>query len=304
MLRSILLELSRSPRMARFVMHNGTSRRMARRFVPGESLDDAVAAVRELNARGYPCSLDCLGESVTSEAEARRAAETYLGIFDRIAAEHLDCNVSLKLTQLGLDISESLCENLFATIVDHATRQKNFVRVDMESSAYTQRTIDICKRARARNDAVGTVLQSYLFRTEQDAKDLIAAGCRIRLVKGAYKEPPEVAYPQKSDVDANYVKVMKILLPSGIYHGIATHDPKMIEATKQFAAEHKIRNDQFEFQMLYGIRTDLQDQLIRKGYRLRVYVPYGSDWFPYFMRRLAERPANLKFFLANLFRRG
>ena len=277
---------------------------MARRFVPGESLDDAVAAVRELNARGYPCSLDCLGESVTSEAEARRAAETYLSIFDRIAAEHLDCNVSLKLTQLGLDVSESLCENLFATIVDRAARQKNFVRIDMESSAYTRRTIDICKRARATSDAVGTVLQSYLFRTEQDAKDLIAACCRIRLVKGAYKEPPEVAYPQKSDVDANYVKVMKILLPSGIYHGIATHDPKMLDATKKFAAENKIRNDQFEFQMLYGIRTDLQDQLRREGYRLRVYVPYGSDWFPYFMRRLAERPANLKFFLANLFRRG
>ncbi len=302
MLRSVLLELSRSPRMARFVMHNGTSRRMARRFVPGESLDDAVAAVRELNARHYPCSLDCLGESVTTEAEARRAAETYLGIFDRVAAEHLDCNVSLKLTQLGLDISESLCENLFATILDRATQLNNFVRIDMESSVYTQRTIDICKRARAKSDAVGTVLQSYLFRTEQDAKDLIAAGCRIRLVKGAYKEPPALAYPKKIDVDANYVKVMKLLLPSGIYHGIATHDPQMLEATKKFAAEQGIRNDQYEFQMLYGIRTDLQEQLIRQGYRLRVYVPYGSDWFPYFMRRLAERPANLKFFLSNLFR--
>jgi len=304
MLRSILLELSRSPRMARFVMHNGTSRRMARRFVPGELLDDAVAAVRELNTRGFPCSIDCLGESVTSENEARRAAETYLGIFGHIAAEHLDCNVSLKLTQLGLDISESLCENLLAAILDRATQFRNFVRIDMEGSAYTQRTIDICKRACAKSDVVGTVLQSYLFRTEQDAKDLIAAGCRIRLVKGAYKEPREIAYPKKSDVDANYVKVMKILLQSGIYHGIATHDPKMLEATKKFAAERGIRNDQFEFQMIYGIRIDLQEQLIREGYRLRVYVPYGSDWFPYFMRRLAERPANLKFFLANLFRRG
>lgn len=303
MLRSILLELSRSDRMAHFVMHNGTSRRMARRFVPGEALDDAVAAVRELNARGRPCSLDCLGESVTSEAEARRAAETYLGIFDRIAAEHLDCNVSLKLTQLGLDISEPLCEDLFAKIAAHAAAQKNFVRIDMESSAYTQRTINICKRARAKNGAVGTVLQSYLYRSEQDAKDLIAAGCRLRLVKGAYKEPAEVAFPKKADVDANYVKVMKLLLPSGIYHGIATHDPHMLEATKRFAAEQGIRNDQYEFQMLYGIRTDLQDQLIREGYRLRVYVPYGSDWFPYFMRRLAERPANLKFFLSNLFRK-
>ena len=289
--------------MAHFVMHNGTSRRMARRFVPGEALDDAVAAVRELNSRGRPCSLDCLGESVTSEAEARRAAETYLGIFDRIAAEHLDCNVSLKLTQLGLDISEPLCEDLFAKIAAHAAAQNNFVRIDMESSAYTQRTIDICKRARAKSDAVGTVLQSYLYRTEQDAKDLIAAGCRLRLVKGAYKEPPEVAYPKKVDVDANYVKVMKLLLVSGIYHGIATHDPQMLEATKKFAVAQGIRNDQYEFQMLYGIRTDLQDQLIREGYRLRVYVPSGSDWFPYFMRRLAERPANLKFFLSNLFRK-
>lgn len=303
MLRSLLLELSRSPRMAHFVMHNGTSRRMARRFVPGESLDDAVAAVRELNARGRPCSLDYLGESVTNDDEARRAAETYLGIFDRIATEHLDCNVSLKLTQLGLDISESLCEDLFAKVAAHAAARKNFVRIDMEGSAYTQRTLDICKRARAKTDAVGTVLQSYLYRTEQDAKELIAAGCRLRLVKGAYKEPPEVAYPKKADVDANYVRVMKLLLPSDIYHGIATHDPQMHDATKKFVSEQGIGKDRYEFQMLYGIRTDLQDQLIREGYRLRVYVPYGSDWFPYFMRRLAERPANLKFFLSNLFRK-
>ncbi|MFZ0638193.1 MAG: proline dehydrogenase family protein [Candidatus Acidiferrales bacterium] len=304
MLRSILLALSQSPRTARFVIHNNLSRRVVRRFVAGEHLDDAVAAVRGLNHAGRLASLDCLGESVTSEGEARRAASAYSDVFDRIAAEKLTCNVSLKLTQLGLDMSQPLCEELLAEIVSRAAGQGNFVRIDMEGSAYTDRTIDICKRLRAKTGSVGTVLQSYLFRTEQDACDLIASGCRLRLVKGAYKEPPSVAFPQKSDVDANYVKVMKILLTSGIYHGIATHDPRMLDATKKFASEQGIRTEQFEFQMLYGIRTDLQEQLIREGYRLRVYVPYGSDWFPYFMRRLAERPANLKFFLSNLFRRG
>ncbi len=304
MLRSILLKLSQSPRLARFVVHNATSRRMARRFVAGETLDDAVAASRALNQAGRLVTLDCLGESVSTEAEARGAAETYTGMFNRIAAEKLNANVSLKLTQLGLDISESLCEGLLAQIVQHAAAQGNFVRIDMEASAYTARTIEICKRVRAKSDSVGTVLQSYLFRTEQDARDLIAAHCRIRLVKGAYKEPPSVAYPKKSDVDANYARLMQLLLPSGIYHAIATHDERLLDAAKKFAAEKGIRNDQFEFQMLYGIRTDLQERLVREGYRLRVYVPYGSDWFPYFMRRLAERPANLWFFLSNLFRRG
>jgi proline dehydrogenase len=304
MLRSILLALSQSPRTARFVIHNNLSRRVVRRFVAGEHLDDAVAAVRALNQAGRLASLDCLGESVATEEEARRAAAAYSEIFDRIATEKLTCNVSLKLTQLGLDMSQPLCEELLAGIVNRAAGQGNFVRIDMESSAYTDRTIDICRRLRAKTDSVGTVLQSYLFRTEQDARGLTAVGCRLRLVKGAYKEPATVAFPQKSDVDANYVKVMKILLASGIYHGIATHDPRMLEATKKFATEQGIGTEQFEFQMLYGIRTDLQEQLIREGYRLRVYVPYGSDWFPYFMRRLAERPANLKFFLSNLFRPG
>lgn len=303
MLRSTLLALSQSPRIARFVIHNKLSRRVVRRFVAGEHLDDAVAAVRALNRAGRLASLDCLGESVSGESEARAAAAAYSDMFDRIAREKLTCNVSLKLTQLGLDISQSLCEDLLAEIVNRAAAQGNFVRIDMESSAYTQRTLDICKRLRTHSDSVGTVIQSYLFRTEQDARDLVAVGIRLRLVKGAYKEPATVAFPKKSDVDANYTKVMKILLSGGIYHGIATHDPRMLDATKKFVTEQGIRTDQFEFQMLYGIRTDLQEQLIREGYRLRVYVPYGSDWFPYFMRRLAERPANLKFFLSNLFRR-
>ena len=302
MLRSTLLALSQSPRVHRFVIHSSLSRRVVRRFVAGESLDDAVPAVRAVNQAGCLASLDCLGESVASESEARAAAAVYASMFDRVASEHLDCNVSLKLTQLGLDISQPLCESLLEEIIARAVAHRNFIRIDMEGSAYTERTINICKRMQAKTDAIGTVLQSYLYRTEKDARDLTAAGVRLRLVKGAYKEPPNIAFPQKSDVDANYVKVMKILLTSGLYHGIATHDPQMHQATKEFAKEKGIRNDQFEFQMLYGIRTDLQQQLIREGYRLRVYIPYGTDWFPYFMRRLAERPANLKFFVSNLFR--
>jgi len=302
MLRTALLHMSESPGLARFVLHHGPSRRVAMRFVAGEGLDQAVSAARALNHAGRMVSLDYLGENVADEAGARRAAGIYMAIFDRIAAEKLDANVSLKLTQLGLDLDEALCQGLLEEIVARAAGHGNFVRIDMEGSAYTRRTIDFCKRMRAKSPAVGTVLQSYLYRTEQDAKDLIRIGCRIRLCKGAYKEPPSVAFPKKADVDANYIKVMQILLPSGIYHGIATHDPRMIGATKEFAAKNNISRDQFEFQMLYGIRTDLQEQLVREGYRLRVYVPFGQDWFPYFMRRLAERPANLTFFLRNLFR--
>jgi proline dehydrogenase len=303
-MRSLLLHLSESKRLAPLMMHNRVSRRVARRFVAGETLDDAVEAAREVNRRLQLASLDLLGENVSDEAGARRAAQGYLAIFDRIAQERLDANVSLKLTQLGLDLSEDLCLELLEKIVAHATGQGNFVRIDMEGSAYTQRTVEIAKRVRAKYSGVGTVMQAYLYRTEQDISDLLAAGCRLRLCKGAYKEPPEVAFPKKCDVDANYVKLMKILLPSGIYHGIATHDPAMIDATKDFAREQNIKRDQFEFQMLYGIRTDLQEKLVRDGFRVRVYIPYGVDWFPYFMRRLAERPANVAFFLRNLLPRS
>jgi proline dehydrogenase len=301
-MRALLLRLSESPRMAHWVVHSEISRRVARRFVAGESLDEAVKVARVLNHAGRSASLDLLGENVTDEAGAVRAQKFYLEIFDRIAQEHLDANVSLKLTQLGLDLGESLCRRLLETIVERAAGYANFVRIDMEGSAYTQRTVDMCKRVRAQYPAVGAVLQSYLYRTEQDLKDLLAVGCRIRLCKGAYQEPPEVAFPEKAGVDANYVKLMKMLLSSGIYHGIATHDPRMIAATKQFAAGKGIRKGQFEFQMLYGIRNDLQEQLVRQGYRLRVYIPFGTDWFPYFMRRLAERPANVMFFLRSLVR--
>ena len=299
-MRALLLRLSESKRLAPLIMRNPVSRRMARRFVAGETLDDAVEAARAVNRAGQSASLDLLGENVSDEAGARRAAQRYLEMFDRIAREKIDANVSLKLTQLGLDLDQALCQELIEQIVAHASALGNFVRIDMEGSAHTQRTIDIAKRVRAKYTSVGTVMQAYLYRAEQDIQDLLAAGCRLRLCKGAYKEPPELAFPKKEDVDANFVKLMKLLLPSGIYHGIATHDPAMIRATKEFAREKNIARDQFEFQMLYGIRTDLQQQLVREGYRLRVYIPFGTDWFPYFMRRLAERPANLVFFLRNL----
>jgi len=299
-MRSLLLHLSENKRLAPLIMHNAVSRRVARRFVAGETLNDAIEAAREVNRAKRSASLDLLGENVSDEAGARRAADDYLAIFDRIAREKLDANVSLKLTQLGLDLGEPLCQDLLEKIVGHAAELGNFVRIDMEGSAYTQRTVEITRRVRSRFTNVGTVMQAYLYRAEQDVKDLLSVGCRMRLCKGAYKEPLDVAFPKKEDVDANYVKLMKLLLPSGIYHGIATHDPAMIQATKEFVREKEIGREQFEFQMLYGIRTDLQEQLVRQGYRLRVYIPFGTDWFPYFMRRLAERPANLTFFLRNL----
>ena len=302
MLRTLLLKLSENKGLAAWSMRNGASRRVAQRFVAGETLDDAIAAARILNAAGFPVSLDLLGENVLDRDGAVRAAEIYLAMFDRIAAEKLDGNISLKLTQLGLDLDPALCEDSLLKIADCASARRNFVRVDMEGSPYTQRTVDLVRRVRARTAAVGTVIQSYLFRSEQDVRDLIAAGCRMRLVKGAYKESAEIAFPAKADVDANFVSLMKILLPSGIYHAIATHDPRMISATKEFSAAQRIGKDKFEFQMLYGIRTDLQRGLLKEGYRVRVYIPFGTDWYPYFMRRLAERPANLTFFLRNLFR--
>ncbi len=275
---------------------------MARRFVAGETLDEAVAAARECNQLGMAVSLDCLGENVSTPEAAQAARDTYLHIFDRIAEEKLNANVSCKLTQLGLDLSVEFCENLVLSIAERATSYDSFLRIDMESSIYTQRTVELVKRARAQTPSVGAVIQSSLYRSEADIHDLLSYGCRIRLCKGAYKESPDVAYPKKSDVDANYVLLMRILLPSGFYHGIATHDPHMIAETIRWAAEKQVSKDDFEFQMLYGIRTDLQRQLVADGFRLRIYIPYGRDWFPYFMRRLAERPANLSFFLRNFFR--
>jgi proline dehydrogenase len=304
MLRAILLKLSENKSFAHWVTSNTRTRRMARRFVAGETLDEAIAAARACNQQGMLASLDYLGENVSSTADAHRARDSYLEIFERIAKENLNANVSCKLTQLGLDLSVELCEALVASIVERAAAHENFLRVDMEGSVYTQRTVELVKRARARNSAVGAVIQSYLYRSAGDVTDLLAYRCRIRLCKGAYKEPPEVAYPKKKDVDANYIQLMNLLLPSGVYHGIATHDPAMIGATIRFAAANNISKDAFEFQMLYGVRTDLQRRLVRDGFRLRIYIPYGRDWFPYFMRRLAERPANVAFFARNFLRRS
>jgi proline dehydrogenase len=302
MLRSTLLKLSESQGFANFVTSNGKTRQMARRFVAGETPDEAIAAARVCNDAGMMASLDYLGENVATPADAQNARDAYLEIFERIAHEKLQANVSCKLTQLGLDLSVEFCEGLLLSIVERAVGYDNFLRVDMEGSIYTQRTIEVVKRVRARNPAVGTVIQSYLYRSEGDVQDLLAYGCRIRLCKGAYKESPDVAFPGKVDVDGNYVRLMQLLLSSGFYHGIATHDPKMIGATIRYAATNQISKDDFEFQMLYGVRTDLQKRLVRDGFRVRIYIPYGKDWFPYFMRRLAERPANVGFFVKNFFR--
>jgi proline dehydrogenase len=303
MLRATLLKISESPGFAHWVTSNGATRHMARRFVAGETLDEAIAAARNCNNAGMLASLDYLGENVSTTADAQRARDAYLEIFDRIAQEKLYANVSCKLTQLGLDLSPEFCEGLVLSVVERAAGYDNFLRVDMEGSIYTQRTVELMKRIRARSAAVGTVIQAYLYRSEDDIRDLLAYSCRIRLCKGAYKESAEVAFARKRDVDANYVRLMRVLLSSGLYHAIATHDPRMIAETIRWAAASKITKDSFEFQMLYGVRTDLQRRLVRDGYRIRVYIPYGRDWFPYFMRRLAERPANVGFLLRNFFRK-
>ena len=275
---------------------------MAMRFVAGETLNDAVEAARACNKAGMAVTLDYLGENVSTTTDAQRARDAYLNIYDRISLEKLNANVSCKLTQLGLDVSVEFCEGMVLSIAERALAHESFLRIDMESSIYTQRTVELVKRVRAQSPAVGAVIQSCLYRSEPDIQDLLSYGCRIRLCKGAYKEPVEVAFPAKSDVDANYVKLMRLLLTSGFYHGIATHDPRMIAETIRWAAEKQISKDDFEFQMLHGVRTDLQRQLVRDGFRLRIYIPYGRDWFPYFMRRLAERPANLAFFVRNFLR--
>jgi len=251
-------------------------------------------------------SVDNLGENVTNLEEARESAHLYHEMVDAITARGLNANVSLKLTHMGLDVDEKASRLIVNEVVSHAARQKNFVRIDMEGSPYTQKTLDIVRELHAQPGnagSVGAVIQAYLHRSQKDVEELCAEGIRIRLCKGAYKEPPEIAYQAKDDVDANFVKLMQIMLKSGTYHGIATHDPKMIDATIEFAQREKIAPSSFEFQMLYGVRRDLQEKLIRDGWGMRVYIPFGTEWYPYLMRRLAERPANAIFILKNLFRR-
>ncbi len=258
--------------------------------------------VKAINGGGSTASLDHLGENVSEERAARLATDDYLAAFEAIAAEKLDANVSVKLTQLGLDISPGLCRELLGRVLARANELGNFVRIDMEGSAYTQRTLDVVFEMHERYPNCGVVLQSYLYRTLGDVARANSAGIRVRLVKGAYDEPATVAYPAKADVDAKYQEAMRELLAGGIYPAIATHDDRLIEATKQVARERGVAADRFEFQLLYGIRRDLQERLLREGYRVRIYVPYGTEWYPYLMRRLAERPANLLFIVRSVLR--
>jgi proline dehydrogenase len=304
MLRSALLYLSGQQQIFRFVRNNKLAKTMANRFVAGETLDTALAAVARLNARGITASLDLLGESVHNEEEARASGEGYVAMLDRIYERKADANVSVKLTAMGLDISEDLCVAIMHKILQRARDYQTFVRIDMESSEYTQRTLDLFEHRLypAYRENVGIVLQSYLYRTFADVERANLLKARVRLCKGAYKEPETVAYPNKKDVDSNYVRCMHELMLKGNYPGIATHDEAIIKDAKRFAKENQIATSRFEFQMLYGVRRDLQDQLVREGYRMRVYVPFGTQWYPYLMRRLAERPANVAFLTGSVFK--
>jgi len=302
MLRAGLLWLSEQPRIFRFVRKNGLAKRFASRFVAGETVDEAVAALRDLNAAGVTASLDLLGESVTSAGEAHAARDVYLQTLDRIRAARAQANVSVKLTQMGLDIDEQLCLANMRAIISRAKEHGSFVRIDMEQSSYTAKTLDLFTRVVYPDfgDAAGVVLQSYLRRTAQDVDAMIALGARVRLCKGAYKEPETVAFPAKRDVDANYVACMERLLDRGKYPGLATHDERIIAHAKDYARRKNIGAERFEFQMLYGVRRDLQFGLKRDGWNVRVYVPFGTHWYPYLMRRLAERPANIAFIVGNV----
>jgi proline dehydrogenase len=302
MLRKTFLYLSEQKTLREFAVKNPLARRFASRFVAGETLDTAVAAVRELNGRGISASLDVLGESVTAVDEARASAAMVVETQERIAAERLDCNVSVKLSQMGLDLDPGLCAENMRRILERGRDLGMFVRIDMESSAHTQRTLDLFEHEflPVHGDRVGIVLQSYLRRTAADVDRLIGVRARVRLCKGAYDEPAAVAFPAKADVDRSYAELMERLLERGNHPAVATHDPALIVRARQFVAARGIAPERFEFQMLYGVRRDLQEELQQAGYRVRVYVPFGTHWYPYFMRRLAERPANIAFIMGNV----
>lgn len=305
MLRAAFIALSENRSLRQIAESSSLGHRVSHRFVAGTTVEDALKATQDMNALGMSVSLDNLGENVTNADEARHSAQLYDELIDRIGERGLNANVSLKLTHMGFDVDRKLAIDIVNALVQRATKTRNFVRVDMEGSAYTQPTLDLVREIHGRDGNsgfVGAVIQAYLRRSESDIQNLTSQGIRIRLCKGAYKEPAEIAFPVKDDVDANYVKLMKILLKSDIYHGIATHDERMIEATIQFAQSEKIAAGAFEFQMLYGIRRDLQRELVKQGWRMRVYIPFGTEWYPYFMRRLAERPANVLFVAKNLLR--
>jgi proline dehydrogenase len=304
-LRATFIALSESRSLRSFAEKTALGQRLSSRFVAGLTVADVLRAARAMNQLGLAVSVDNLGENVTNADEARHSAQLYHQLLEQMSSQALNANVSLKLTHMGLDVDEAMAYKITSEVVDHAARLNNFVRVDMEGSAYTQRTLDFVHQLHREPEYaghVGAVIQSYMRRSENDVEQLLAERIRIRLCKGAYKEPPEIAFEKKSEVDANYVKLMKVLLKSGVYHGIATHDENMINATIQFAQQEKIPATAFEFQMLYGVRRDLQQKLVKEGWRCRVYIPFGTEWYPYLMRRLAERPANAIFILKNLFR--
>lgn len=302
MLRAAFLWLSEQPRIFRFVRKNRLARYFASRFVAGETVDEAIKTLAGLNRDALSASLDLLGESVLHAEEAQRACRTYLELLERIHGTRANANVSVKLTQMGLDIDEQLCANNMRSIIGKAKQYDSFVRIDMEQSSYTARTLQLFTDVfhPEFGNAVGVVLQSYLRRTSADVDAMIALGARVRLCKGAYKEPEDVAFPEKRDVDANFIACMERLLERGNYPGIATHDVKIIDHAKTFVKKNQIPVDRFEFQMLYGVRRDLQYRLRREGYNMRVYVPFGTHWYPYLMRRLAERPANIAFITTNI----
>jgi proline dehydrogenase len=307
-LRALLISLSESRSLRALAERSSVGQKISGRFVAGTTVEDALRVAQTLNAAGLSVSIDNLGENVTSADEARASAHLYHQLLSEISSRGLKANVSLKLTHMGLDVDPKLAYDHVSALVAQAgsVQPKNFVRVDMEGSPYTQRTLDLVHelhRVPQNRGCLGAVIQSYMRCAEDDVAKLLADGVCIRLCKGAYKEPPEVAFQAKAEVDANYAKLMKTLMKSGIYHGLATHDEKIIREAKRFAVDQGISKDSFEFQMLYGIRRDLQQSLVREGWRMRVYVPFGTEWYPYFMRRLAERPANVRFVLTNLFRK-
>lgn len=304
--RAFFIALSESRLLRSVAERSRIGRRLSSRFVAGMSVEDALQATAATNTKGMSVSVDNLGENVTNLEEARESARLYHELIDDITSRGLNANVSLKLTHMGLDVDEAVSRTIVNEVVGHAAKKNNFCRIDMEGSPYTQKTLDIVRelhRSPGNAGHVGAVIQAYLRRSQRDVEELCAEGIRIRLCKGAYKESAEIAYQDKAEVDSNFVKLMQIMLKSGTYHGIATHDPKMIDATIAFARRENIAAGKFEFQMLYGVRRDLQEQLVRDGWGMRVYIPFGTEWYPYLMRRLAERPANALFILKNLFRR-
>ena len=300
-LRALFLWLSNRRWMARVALGTPLLRRMPLRFVAGTTLDQAVEAVRSLNAAGASATLDVLGESVDDRESADRAAASYVRAIERIAAERLDANVSIKLTQMGLDLGVDECLAVLAPVAAAGDRHGIFIRIDMESSGYTDRILEVVDRLRADGHDAGPVIQSYLRRSPADVERLAAGRVRTRICKGAYAEGPEVAHQERAAVGDAFVSLCEQLLRADAYPGVATHDPEMIRRVSAVARKHGVSPDRFEFQMLYGVRRDLQRRLVADGYRLRVYVPFGTEWYPYFMRRLAERPANVVFVLRSIF---